>query len=225
LFAAYDAMDSNKDSLALGLNEPIGLLKRWDRNSSENSIPETLAIQWGSALLPKLQKIRIREKETDQVKLFSLLALETDSKELLLALLQAIKSLESRYGTWKVAWGEINRYQRTTGQIKESYNDSLASLPVGLASSLWGSLPAFESRIFPGTKKQYGYGGNSFIAAVEFGKRLKAKSITTGGESSIPSSPHFSDQAEGYLHGQFKDVLFYPEDVNRSTQRSYHPGQ
>ena len=36
---------------------------------------------------------------------------------------------------------------------------------------------------------------NSFVAVVEFGKKMKAKSMLTGGQSSDPSSPHFDDQA------------------------------
>jgi acyl-homoserine lactone acylase PvdQ len=74
-------------------------------------------------------------------------------------------------------------------------------------------------------KKRYGYSGNSFIAAVEFGKKVTARTIMTGGESSDPSSPHFSDQASMYLEGRFKDVLFYKEDVLRHKEKEYHPGE
>jgi acyl-homoserine lactone acylase PvdQ len=76
-----------------------------------------------------------------------------------------------------------------------------------------------------GTKKRYGYSGNSFIAAVEFGKKLRAKSIVTGGESSDPASPHFADQANGYLEGKFKEVLFFKEDVLNNKEKEYHPGE
>ncbi len=76
-----------------------------------------------------------------------------------------------------------------------------------------------------GTKRRYGYSGNSFIAAVEFGKRIRAKTIVTGGESSNPLSPHFSDQASMYLDGKFKEVLFYKEDVLNNMEIKYHPGE
>jgi acyl-homoserine lactone acylase PvdQ len=66
--------------------------------------------------------------------------------------------------------------------------------------------------------------GNSFIAVVEFGKKIKAKSVVTGGSSSEPSSPHFNDQSEMYCNGKFKDVLFYREDVVNHTEKQYHPG-
>ena len=75
------------------------------------------------------------------------------------------------------------------------------------------------------TKKRYGYSGNSFIAAVEFGPKVKAKSIITGGQSFDPNSSHFTDQAEMYLDGKFKDVLFYKEDVLKHAEKTYHPGE
>jgi acyl-homoserine-lactone acylase len=77
----------------------------------------------------------------------------------------------------------------------------------------------------PKTKRIYGERGNSFVAAVEFGKRVRAKSILAGGESGDPKSPHFNDQAEMYARGEFKDVLFYKDDVEKHLERKYHPGE
>jgi acyl-homoserine-lactone acylase len=85
-------------------------------------------------------------------------------------------------------------------------------------------LPSYASRYFPGTNNRYGVYGNSFICAVEFGKRIKAKSLLAGGESGHPASPHFADQALMYAKGQFKDVLFYREDVEKHAEQTYHPG-
>jgi len=86
-------------------------------------------------------------------------------------------------------------------------------------------LPSYISRNFPVTKKRYGVHGNSFIAAVEFGGKVKAKSLLAGGESSDSSSKHFFDQGLMYSKGQFKDVLFYKDDVLKHVERKYHPGE
>jgi len=75
------------------------------------------------------------------------------------------------------------------------------------------------------TQKRYGYSGNSFIAAVEFGPRIKAKSIITGGQSFDPGSEHFTDQAQGFIDGQFKDILFYKADILKGAEWTYHPGE
>ncbi|HET9824020.1 MAG TPA: penicillin acylase family protein, partial [Chitinophagaceae bacterium] len=128
-----------------------------------------------------------------------------------------------RFGSWKIVWGEVNRYQRLAEG--EKFDDTKPSSPSGLASSAFGSLPSFVARRYPGTNKRYGYNGNSFIACVEFGQKIKAKSIITGGQSFDPGSKHFADQAQMFLNGNFKDVLFYKEDVMKHVERQYHPGE
>jgi acyl-homoserine lactone acylase PvdQ len=132
--------------------------------------------------------------------------------------------LELKHGKWQVAWGELNRYQRVNGDIEQVYDDSKPSVPVGFASAFWGMLPSYNSRYYPGTRKRYGVSGNSFVCAVEFGKKIKARSLLAGGESSDPASEHFDDQLEMYAKGRFKEVLFYYEDVLKHAERTYHPG-
>ena len=50
---------------------------------------------------------------------------------------------------------------------------------------------------------------------VEFGDRVKAKSLLAGGQSGHPESPHFYDQAQRYVDREFKDVAYYREDVEK----------
>jgi len=133
-----------------------------------------------------------------------------------------LEQLEKLYGTWEIPWGDINRYQR----VEEGalMNDDAFSWPVAQASSRWGSLPSFESKRYDHTKKRYGYTGNSFIAAVSFGKKLVAKTIITGGQSRFASSSHFTDQAQMYINGEFKTIHFYKADVLAHKVTSYKPG-
>ena len=88
----------------------------------------------------------------------------------------------------------------------------------------WGSLASFGARAYPQTKKWYGTSGNSFVAVVEFGDRVRARAITAGGLNSDPSSPHFNDQTERYATGNLRDVYYYPEDLEGHIEREYHPG-
>ncbi|MGF1923976.1 MAG: penicillin acylase family protein, partial [Bacteroidia bacterium] len=94
---------------------------------------------------------------------------------------------------------------------------------IGFGSAAWGQLGSYISTQF-NTNKKYGYSGNSFVCAVEFGPKIKAKSILAGGNSGNPASKHFNDQALMYSKGQFKDVLFYKEDVMKNAERTYQPG-
>jgi acyl-homoserine-lactone acylase len=123
-----------------------------------------------------------------------------------------------------VPWGEINRFQRNDDALIQTFDDAKASIPVPFASAIWGSLASFGTKRYPGTKRFYGTSGNSFVAVVEFGDKVRARAITAGGESGDPVSPHFADQAERYTTGNLRDVYFYPEDLKGHIERSYHPG-
>ncbi|HVM90152.1 MAG TPA: penicillin acylase family protein [Puia sp.] len=224
LVDAYKKTDEN-DSVKKQISEPMQVMQSWDYYSSVNSVATTIAVEWGNLMVLKIQQLREEESVDDQVELFRLLAKKIPAEEQLHLLSMAIRSLQSKYGTWKIAWGDINRFQRNTGKLKETFSDDLPSLPVAMTSSVWGSLPAFTSRSFNGTRKMYGVSGNSFIAAVEFGKKIKAKTISTGGESFDPHSRHFTDQAELFAEGKFKDIFFYTEDVMKHVEKKYHPGE
>lgn len=220
LFKAYDELSGN-DASKKELAEPTSLLKAWDRSASELSVATTLAVEWAAKLATKIQPAKTTEAATNAIGNYGRMANDVSAKEKLALLSETLNDLQKLYGKWNVAWGEVNRYQRSANN---KFNDDAASFPVGLGSSQWGSLPSFVSRRFD-TKKRYGYSGNSFIAAVEFGKRVKAKTIVTGGEAFDPSSKHYTDQAQGYINGIFKDVYFYKDDVLKNSERVYRPGK
>src|SRR6185437_1904260 len=184
-----------------------------------------LAVEWATRMAVYAPRPRTTEEATHGVERVMAEVAQSTPAQKTGALLSAVNELKQRYGSWKIEWGELCRYQRLTGKIVETYDDKKPSLPVGMVSSAFGELPSFVSRVMPNTTKRYGYSGNSFIAAVEFGKRVKAKTIVTGGESSDPASPHFTDQASMYLTGRFKNVFFYPDEVQASTEQTYHPGE
>lgn len=212
------------DPLIKELEAPITLLKTWDYRSGENSEATTLAFEWAQKLNPIIQKVYINPGEKDQVENTKDFAASARPNDLLDPLKATVADLSKRFGKWQIAWGEINRYQRLTSAMNEKYDDALPSLPVGFGSALWGQLSSYRSNPFK-TNKRYGFSGNSFVCAVEFGPRIKAKSILAGGNSGDPTSKHFTDQALMYSKGEFKDVLFYKEDVLKNAERSYKPGE
>jgi len=218
LFSAYE---QGPDSVKNRLAEPVKILQQWDKRSAANSVATTVAVEWGTLMMMQLPPAKTVEESTYQTERVKKLLQTMAAKQLTDLLTQAVKNLNKRYGTWKTPWGEVNRYQRPADGV--TFSDSAASLPVGLTSSMFGQLPSFVSRTM-NTKKRYGYSGNSFIAAVEFGTRIKAKTIITGGESFDPASKHYTDEAGMYIDGKFKDVLFYKEDVLKHAERTYHPG-
>jgi acyl-homoserine lactone acylase PvdQ len=222
LIESYVDISNTNEAMKSKLREPVSVLRGWDKKFSISSVPMTLAVYWGQELRTQLgSQIPSGIGQLDIIDRLVKASAEVKTK----ALAKVIDELQLDFGTWKVAWGDVNRFQRLTGKINETFDDNKPSLPVPFASSFWGSLAAFGSKKFTGTKKMYGYVGNSFVAAVEFGKRVKAKSVLAGGVNSNPLSPHFRDQAGIYCEPRFKDVLFYKEDVIKNAERTYRPGE
>jgi acyl-homoserine-lactone acylase len=218
---AMDDMTESASASALAALEYIDLLRGWDYRYSIDSTETSLAIFWAQQLMDDVRDQAVAAN----INIYEFMANNTTADQKLNALRVAAQTLESDFGSWQVAWGEINRYQRLNGDIVQNFDDDAPSLPVAFASSRWGSLASFGSRRYSGTKKMYGTSGNSFVAAVEFGERLKARAITVGGLQSDPNLPHFDDQAEMYASGEFRDVLFYPEDIQANLEAQYHPGE
>jgi len=224
LIKAYDALPQD-DTLKLALQQPVNAIRDWDLNSSETSVAETLCIEWATKLVSKIMRNPDDDEEADYVQKTNRFVNAAAAAELLLPFLSTVKELTAKWGTWQVAWGMLNRFQRLNDNIASRYDDAQPSIPVGFASSQWGQIPSYDARYFPGTVKRYGVKGNSFICAVEFGKKIKAKSLLAGGESGDINSKHFTDQALMYTKGEFKDVLFYKEDVLKHAEKKYHPGE
>ncbi|WP_281240112.1 penicillin acylase family protein [Flavobacterium praedii] len=225
LIASFEKNIQPENPIYTELIEPITLLKKWDYYANENSVATTLTNEWAYKLNPIIQKVYIDEGEMDQVENTIQFAKTATADQLIPQLQTVVNELKTKFGTWQIPWGELNRFQRSSGDIDLTYNDNLESLAIGNGSALWGSLPAYKSAYQNSTKKRYGYNGNSFVCAVEFGTKVTAKSLLAGGNSGDPKSKHFMDQAIPYQKGQFKDVLFYKEDVQKNAERTYHPGE
>ena len=222
LFAAYE--ERPKTAGLKPIDESIYQLKKWDKISSASSVETTLAIEWATKLSQKIPPPKNDEERTNVIGRLEEMTKTVSAKDKILLMQEVLTELKINFGTWEVAWGDLNRYQRLTADLKQNFDDTKTSLPVGMASSAWGCIPSFSTIKPQGLKHRYGVNGNSFVAAVEFGKKVKAKSIVTGGEATDPSSKHFLDQSQMYIDGKFKDVLFYKEDVLQHVERKYHPG-
>jgi acyl-homoserine-lactone acylase len=220
LLTAYDGLPAS-DARKAKLADQIAALRGWDRRWSETSVPTSLAVYWGDELWRRVSA----QAESEDMSVYDYMARRSTADQRVDALAAASDRLTRDFGRWNVAWGEINRFQRLTGDIVQPFDDTKPSIPVGFPSSRWGSLASFGARTWPGTKKLYGTSGNSFVAVVEFGDSVRAKAVSAGGESGHPASPHFADQALRYTKGQLRDVYFYPNQLRGHTERQYHPGQ
>ena len=215
LIEAFDKSNKVKK-----LGAPMEQLRNWDFKTSKESVAMTLAHFYGTRYYQKgkypeglnaMERIEYWGSQPgEQLEIFE----------------ETIDQLTADFGTWNMPWGEVNRYQRLNGDVRQQFDDSKPSVAVGFASGTWGALAAYGARYTAeGAKKLYGTRGNSFVAAVEFGEKVKAKTILAGGQSGKPESPHFDDQTQKYLDVDWKDAAFYKEDVLKRAQETYIPGK
>ncbi len=220
LLRAYDGLPAGSARKA-ALAAQATVLRDWDYRWGVNSVATSLAVFWGTDIYHRLYPAA-REAH---MSVEDYVAERATPAELVAALAGASRRLRRDFGTWETPWGNINRFQRLDDRIRHPhFSDAKPSIPVPFVSSLWGSLAAYGSRPRRGTKKWYGTVGNSFVCVVEFGPRVRAWAVSTGGESGNPRSPHFDDQAVRYATGNLRPVYFYPAQIRAHARRVYHPG-
>jgi len=221
LVKAWDALPASAQKERLAA--PIAALKAWDYRSSEASVPTSLAMFWGDEMVKRFGPVAKLDEEAIVPYLASAKVPDADR---LAALDSAVGKLAGDFGGWDVPWGHINRFQRLTANVTQSYDDKLPSTPIGFASGNWGSLASFGARQRDGTKRWYGDYGNSFVAVVRFGKDgPEARAVHAGGLNSNPASPHFRDQAERYRTHDFRPVYFTDAQLQGHVEKTYRPGE
>jgi acyl-homoserine-lactone acylase len=219
LVEAYDRSAGDWPELA----EPVEMLRNWNLEVAADSVAMTLAHFYGVSYID-LAANQADAYDMEKIDLINYLGTGTPDEERLQVFADTVTMLDADFGSWNTPWGEVNRYQRLNGDIQQPFDDDGPSLPVGMASGNWGALASFGAKRYPGTKRIYGTSGNSFIAVVEFGDKVRARSMLAGGQSGDPDSPHFDDQAQRYVDREFKDVAYYREDVEKRAEKTYHPG-
>ena len=217
LIEAYDDVGD------VAYHAQIKVLRDWDRRTSVDSVAMTLAHFFATNyrrmgdLPPEME----RAPFMDRINYFGTDSSHEERMEVFYA---TIDQLVEDFGDWNIPWGQVNRFQRISGDIQQDFDDDQPFVPVGLASGDWGALASFRGARGSVNKRIYGDYGNSFVSVVEFGDKVRAKSILAGGQSGHPESPHFFDQGQRYADVEFKDVAFYREDVEARATRTYHPG-
>lgn len=220
LFAAYDALPDDAAQKA-ALAPQIAALRGWNLRYALDSVPTSLAIFWAQEL-SNSYSAAARKLEMPLLDYFEQMLTPAQR---LAALEQASAKLSADFGQWQTPWGEINRFQRLSDDLVQQFDDNQPSLPVPFASANWGSLAAYGMTSKSKTRRIYGERGNSFVAAVEFGPQIRARSVLAGGQSGNPASPHFNDQAGMYARGEFKEIWISRKDVEAHLERRYHPGE
>jgi acyl-homoserine-lactone acylase len=202
------------------LAEPIATLERWDHRWAADSVATSLAVFWGDQLWREYGGLA----QAARMNVPDYIATRVTAPAKLAALSAAVDRLTRDFGAWRTKWGAINRFQRLDDALAPHFDDAKASVAVPFTSAQWGSLASFGAKTWPRTKRYYGTSGNSFVAIVEFGPRVKASAVMAGGQSGDPASPHFADQIDRYAQGQLRPIYFHPDELSGHVERSYRPG-
>lgn len=213
---ALPASDPRRAKLAA----PIALLDRWDHRWGYDSVATSLAVFWGDQLWREVGAFA----QAERMNVPDYIATRVTPEAKLAALSVAVDQLARDFGDWRTPWQAINRFQRLDDAIQPHFEDARASTSIPFTSAQWGSLASFGAKRWPGTKRYYGTSGNSFVAVVEFGPRVKATAVMVGGQSGDITSPHFADQTARYAGGTLRPVYFHPDELKGHVARDYHPG-
>ncbi|MGV3614626.1 MAG: penicillin acylase family protein [Fimbriimonas sp.] len=182
------------------LAEPLAVLRAWDRRLDIHSVGATLYVRAEEELGP----VRRGPVGTPT--------------ELVDGLRRAVARLERDWGTWRVPYGLVNRMQR-----RQPFDPLAPSLPVAGGPSAFGQVFAFSGPTVG--RQRFGNVGNTYVGLVEFGPRVRARSVNGFGQSGDPASPHYFDQAPLYAAGRFKDAWFDMRDVVANLERKYRPAE
>lgn len=194
------------------LDRAADLLERWDRTAASGARGAVLFIKWVEAM----EKITGQGQPSLRPDWFAIPWDETnplttprglkDPQKVVAALRSAIATVEADYGALDVPYGDVYRLKRGTVDV-----------PASIAHQSFG---VFAAALFnKGSDKKYSIaGGETFIGVVEFGEKMRAEGMLTYGNSSEPSSPHYSDQLSLSSQRKMRKFLIDRTEIEANTE-------
>jgi acyl-homoserine-lactone acylase len=182
-----------------------GVLDTWDRSADADSRGAVLFESWYRRFARSGSVFANRWADTSPRTTPSGLR---DAIAAVAALAAAADDVQKTYGRLDVAWGDVYRLRVGTHDLP--------------ANGGGGELGIFRVLNFakdPKDGRMIAAGGDSYVAAIEFGPAVRARSLIAYGNASQPGSPHIGDQLELFAKKQLKPVWRTRQDVEANLEK------
>ncbi|MBV1908225.1 MAG: penicillin acylase family protein [Kangiellaceae bacterium] len=198
-----DLIPLAKKSNSQVLNKAAKILSNWDQTTDAQSIGSVLFVEWVN-----LSGRNIFSDKWSATKPWSTPTVLTDESKALANLEAASNSVIKKYGKLNIPWGEV--YRVKMGQYDAPANGHL------------GSTGSFRVLAFRKDKqdKYTAFHGDTYVTAVEFGDKVKARGLLSYGNSSEDNSPHKGDQIPLFAKKQWRDIPFTRKQVEEQKKSS-----
>jgi acyl-homoserine-lactone acylase len=198
----YAAIDRHGNRLS---REAKAVLQAWDRCADVDSKGAVLFCSWARKLKPYdqanySQAFRLEAARTTPDGL-------ADPAAAVQHLETAAQEIKETYGRLDIAWGEVNRL---------IYHDK--DLPANGADGSVGVFRVASTAPMKDGRRRV-KAGDSWVAVIEFGEKVRAKVLLSYGNSTQTDSPHFGDQLELFSKKELRDAWFYREDIEQHLEK------
>jgi acyl-homoserine-lactone acylase len=178
------------------------VLEQWDRRVEAASRGAILFMAWRRSM-PDEQIMALSALEQNPTGRRQL----AKPAQALDALAQAARHVQSLHGRLDIAWGDVYRLDLDGQDHAASGSDDT----LGALRRLDFSVTA--------NNRMHAMGGDSFIAAIEFGETPRAQALLVYANSSQPGRASFKTrQADLYRQGKLRTVRWTRQDIEQSTR-------
>jgi len=180
------------------------VLEKWDRSANADSRGAVLFEAWYRRAVRAGNVFAVRWSEAEAMTSPRGLA---NPAQAVRTLVEAADLVTKAHGAIDVPWGEVYRL-RVGGR----------DLP---ANGGPGDLGIFRVVGFAEDKdgKMRATGGDSYVATIEFGPTVRARSLISYGNASQPGSSHIGDQLELFANKQLKPVWLTRAEIELNLER------